>query len=690
MPQTLVELVITAAEGNPYYLEELVTWLVARGVLVRGPDRWTVATDRVDRLGALPPTLRGVLQARVDALTASERTVLQRASVIGRVFWDDAVARLGDDPLDQVEPRLTDLRVRELIDEREHSTFAGTRERLFRHALLRDVVYDGVLRVHRRAHHRTAAEWLREAAADRVDEQAANIAEHLDLAGEAAQAAAWYRRAAARAARMYASVEAVRLLDRGLELVGDDGLLRFDLLVERQAVHDWTGARPLQRADLDELDRLGEQLDDPPRRVTLLLARAQWAFVHSEWSHQELEARTAAEVAEQAGLENRRADALLMWGKALTWQADHAGARAVIDRALTSARASGHPSVEAEALRYLAIVDGNTDRWDEALEHLGAAQAVFTSIDDQQGVATALIQAATVWFHLGRLAEARHATEESLAIFRASGNLYREVAALGNLASIAVRQGHLGTARRRAEESLEAGRHLEDPEAPVTPLAALGEIYLAAGDLAAAAPALEGAYDATMAAGNDQLAAGVRSEQAVVAIGLGEIAAALRWCADALAHAEAAQSGREAAVASLVLGLAQLAGGQDEAADATLRDVERELIALQLDVLAREATVARAAMAPEDVATVMVAPVIEHLHVDGLAGTMRPAAMVETVAAILRRAGDERSHDVARLAARYVTERARLIDDDELRAAFLAAEPQRRLVALDELTDVEP
>ena len=117
-----------------------------------------------------------------------------------------------------------------------------------------------------------------------------------------------------------------------------------------------------------------------------------------------------------------------------------------------------------------------------------------------------------------------------------------------------------------------------------------------------------------------------------------------------------------------MLGLAQLAGGQDEAADATLRAVERELATLQLDVLAREATVARAAMAPVGVAVDMVGPVIEHLHVDGLAGTMRPAAIVETVFAILRRAGDERSRDVAGLAGRYVAERASLIDDDELRA----------------------
>ena len=93
-------------------------------------------------------------------------------------------------------------------------------------------------------------------------------------------------------------------------------------------------------------------------------------------------------------------------------------------------------------------------------------------------------------------------------------------------------------------------------------------------------------------------------------------------------------------------------------------------------------------MAPVEVAVDMVGPVIEHLHVDGLAGTMRPAAMVETVVAILRRAGDERSRDVARLAGQYVTERASLIDDDELRAVFLAAEPQRRLIALDQLMEV--
>ena len=85
---------VTTAEGNPFYTEELVKWLVEQG-LIRTGDHWHVEQARLEGL-RVPPTLKGVLQARLDALSPVERDAVQRASVVGRVFWDGAVSAAAD------------------------------------------------------------------------------------------------------------------------------------------------------------------------------------------------------------------------------------------------------------------------------------------------------------------------------------------------------------------------------------------------------------------------------------------------------------------------------------------------------------------------------------------------------------------------------------------------------------------
>ncbi len=96
-PTQLVELVIDSAEGNPFYIEELVTWLDATPAWSSGArPEWRVVDELVHTV-AVPSTLKGVLQSRLDALSLDERNLLQRASVVGRVFWDEAVAHLDDD-----------------------------------------------------------------------------------------------------------------------------------------------------------------------------------------------------------------------------------------------------------------------------------------------------------------------------------------------------------------------------------------------------------------------------------------------------------------------------------------------------------------------------------------------------------------------------------------------------------------
>ena len=90
VPPAVADFVVTTAEGNPFYTEELVKWLVEQG-LIRTGDRWHVDEAALAGL-RVPPTLKGVLQARLDALSPAERDAAQRASVVGRVFWDGAVS----------------------------------------------------------------------------------------------------------------------------------------------------------------------------------------------------------------------------------------------------------------------------------------------------------------------------------------------------------------------------------------------------------------------------------------------------------------------------------------------------------------------------------------------------------------------------------------------------------------------
>jgi adenylate cyclase len=90
VPEHLQDFIATRADGNPFFVEEIVRRLVGKGVLVRQGDRWTctAACEAVD----VPPTLHGLLLSRVDRLPADARRLLQEAAVLGAVF-DEALLR---------------------------------------------------------------------------------------------------------------------------------------------------------------------------------------------------------------------------------------------------------------------------------------------------------------------------------------------------------------------------------------------------------------------------------------------------------------------------------------------------------------------------------------------------------------------------------------------------------------------
>jgi tetratricopeptide (TPR) repeat protein len=201
--------------------------LVEDEVIVKGEERWQLVPSRLVQV-RVPPSLTGVLQARLDRLPLEERTILQQASVVGRLFWDRAVARInestgeGDDEAGVLH-KLSALRGREMVFQRETSAFVGAQEDIFKHNMLREVTYESVLKRVRQVYHGLVADWLLEQGGERVDEYTGLIADHLALAGRTAEAVDYLIEAGDRARGLYAHQEAIGAYERALALLQELG-----------------------------------------------------------------------------------------------------------------------------------------------------------------------------------------------------------------------------------------------------------------------------------------------------------------------------------------------------------------------------------------------------------------------------------------------------------------------------------
>ena len=227
------DLFLERAEGNPFFVEELLGALIETGVLDRDGETW--------RAHELPPdfnapdSVTAVLAARMDRLPPREKAALQAAAVVGRVFWGGPVVHLLGG---KQEPNFSLLEERDFIRRRGGSSMAGEFEYAIKHQLTREVAYASIPKAARGQLHASFAEWL-ETSDPARDENASLLAYHYaeavrpedaDLAwagrhDEAARlrdrAVAWLRRAAELARGRYEIDEAIQLLRRGADLVGE-------------------------------------------------------------------------------------------------------------------------------------------------------------------------------------------------------------------------------------------------------------------------------------------------------------------------------------------------------------------------------------------------------------------------------------------------------------------------------------
>lgn len=309
LQRRLVEL----ADGNPFFMEELLRMCLDSGVVVEESGLWRVLPEQLANV-RIPTTLVGVLQARLDTLPPDHRKALQQASIVGHVFWDQALAALDA----AAPPALPALQGRQLVQQRAESTFDDTPEQAFRHHVLQQVTYETVLKATRQAGHAAAADWLAGRMGDRAAEYLAVTAMHYERSGDPARALDYYERAALDAERRYANTAAIEHADNALRCV-DPGALkrRYELHSLRMRAADIAGLRGLQEVDVKARLALAETMADEALLAEATMSEALLASRRGDETQAQALARRVVELAARSGALHAGAMALgqLAWSR---------------------------------------------------------------------------------------------------------------------------------------------------------------------------------------------------------------------------------------------------------------------------------------------------------------------------------------------------------------------------------------
>jgi len=491
VPAALSELVVGRADGNPFYMEELVKMLVDQGAINTqtppGADpetgQWTLNSERL--LGAaVPPTLTGILQARLDGLPAAERAALQKASVVGMVFWEETLAAL-----DQAAPAaLPALVSRELALPHDVGSLDGANEYGFKHQILHEVTYDTLLRRTRRELHARAAAWFAGLTGVRATGLLGSAAWHYDKAGDTAQAAEFYTRAAEEARKRYAHEAALDYMARALELLeGDDSATalaqRWRVLDARERTYEVQGRRPEQRADLEQLEALAERLGDDSRRAELAVRRSLLAGRSGDYRGQESAARAAMALAERAQDTNCRLNAQRLLADALSRLGDPAAGAAIARAGLAEAQALELPGPESRFLNALSVIAARRNDIVELLETSRRATRLRRELGDRRNEAIGLASLGSGWLDLGQFEQARLDLDASLRLLRAMGDHAMEPMTVANLSLLALWEGQAELAASHARAALAVATEVQAQELRLFALWCLGQALEAQGQL---------------------------------------------------------------------------------------------------------------------------------------------------------------------------------------------------------------
>jgi len=455
-PEADVTAIVARAEGNAFYLEELIR-AAAEG---HGEG--------------LPETLLTMVHARLLALDGEARRALRAASVFGESFWLGGVQAL----MGGSDDRLAYLVERELVTPRAESRFQREPEYAFRHALVREAAYSMLTDEDRTLGHRLAAEWL-----ERMGEGDGSVlADHYDRAGDRARAFAWHRKAA-HAAMAASDFETVIARAEKAIACGATAETLGELRLLQARAHRWRGEWPqgLQRATeasallaagsaqwckaIGSMAQAAAVLRDDPRML-----EAARAFEHAAFA-EDARATYCVELARIAMM------------LSASGRFDHAARVEESVREHAGSLLETVPEVRARHEEMLSLGAIRRDEIEAALHHVTRAEQAYTEAGDLNGACYQRIVLGETWSRVGKLDEAARVLEDARAAAKMLGLRPLVAESERSLGAVMLALGRADESVELLEDACAMSRADGDPDIEASSLVYLAQIALSRGNV---------------------------------------------------------------------------------------------------------------------------------------------------------------------------------------------------------------
>ena len=444
----LQQLLDDKAEGNPFFVEEVLRSLDERGLLKRRGDEMVLVRP-IAKI-ELPDSVRDVVLGRLGRLDPASRDVLRVAAVIGREFPRRVLERVIPEAPAALEERLRALRAAELI---HNARVWPEVVYAFRHALTHEVAYEAQPEGERRSQHARIGEAVEQVYADRVSEQYGVLAHHYAQAQRWDKALEYLMAAAEQAERSFSTHEALALYDEAF------------------------GAA----------QRLSGEVGNTETLIKIHQAKARLYFVTSDFERSEAEGERILPLARLIGDRGNEADALAVIAWGATWGRQIELALRSAREAIAVAEPAGAQFAHGRAYLTIGFVRGVTGVLEESAPALDKAIAISTAAGDTVNRSLSLSVAGLVRNWAGEYDEASRLQREGMAIAREHGQLMPLLFSCFIHGLTLTAKGEYDEACALFTEGLSLAKRIGDEAIHHRLLNCLGWLYAELGDLDEAA-----------------------------------------------------------------------------------------------------------------------------------------------------------------------------------------------------------